>query len=97
MYKCWIIYRKDWEVMLQATLGPTHVLFHSASHGSLHLAIFIRRDLIWFCSGMPDLPTSVTNSLKVVVRITDKRVLNFLFLCPIFRTSNLLYFCQYLN
>ncbi|KAK3087489.1 hypothetical protein FSP39_006595 [Pinctada imbricata] len=42
--------RRDWEVTLQATLGPNHVLFHSASHGALHLAIFIRRDLIWFCS-----------------------------------------------
>jgi phosphatidylinositol-bisphosphatase len=43
--------RKEWEIQIQATLGPSHVLFHSATHGALHLAIFIRRDLIWFCSG----------------------------------------------
>ncbi|XP_069120497.1 phosphatidylinositol polyphosphate 5-phosphatase type IV-like isoform X2 [Argopecten irradians] len=42
--------KKEWEVIIQTTLGPSHVLFYSATHGSLHLAIFIRRDLIWFCS-----------------------------------------------
>ena len=42
--------RFDWEVTLQETLGPSHVLFHAASLGTLHLAIFLRRDLIWFCS-----------------------------------------------
>ena len=43
--------RKEWEILLQETLGPSHVLFHSASHGALHLAVFIKRDLIWFCTG----------------------------------------------
>ncbi|XP_059619169.1 inositol polyphosphate 5-phosphatase E [Phlebotomus argentipes] len=42
--------RFEWEVTLQETLGPSHILLHSASLGTLHLAIFIRRDLIWFCS-----------------------------------------------
>lgn len=42
--------RFNWEVTLQETLGPSHVLFHSAALGTLHLAIFLRRDLIWFCS-----------------------------------------------
>uniref|UniRef100_A0A8C4NM31 Phosphatidylinositol polyphosphate 5-phosphatase type IV n=1 Tax=Eptatretus burgeri TaxID=7764 RepID=A0A8C4NM31_EPTBU len=42
--------RHEWEVSLQETLGPSHVLLSSTSHGSLHLAVFIRRDLIWFCS-----------------------------------------------
>ncbi|XP_060083363.1 phosphatidylinositol polyphosphate 5-phosphatase type IV-like [Ylistrum balloti] len=42
--------KKEWEVIIQTTLGTSHVLFYSATHGSLHLAIFIRRDLIWFCS-----------------------------------------------
>ncbi|WAR31929.1 INP5E-like protein [Mya arenaria] len=42
--------KKEWEILLQETIGPTHVLFHSASHGALHLAVFIRRDLIWFCT-----------------------------------------------
>uniref|UniRef100_A0A1B0CRQ2 phosphoinositide 5-phosphatase n=2 Tax=Lutzomyia longipalpis TaxID=7200 RepID=A0A1B0CRQ2_LUTLO len=40
----------EWEVSLQETLGPSHILLHSASLGTLHLAVFIRRDLIWFCS-----------------------------------------------
>ena len=34
---------------MQATLGPSHVLLHSASTGVLHLCLFVRRDLIWFC------------------------------------------------
>ncbi|KAK9718065.1 Endonuclease-reverse transcriptase [Popillia japonica] len=42
--------RFEWEVCLQETLGPSHVLFHSVSLGTLHLAIFLRRDLIWYCS-----------------------------------------------
>ncbi|GFT50101.1 inositol polyphosphate 5-phosphatase E [Nephila pilipes] len=42
--------RLEWEVLLQTTLGPSHVLFTSSSLGVLHLCIFLRRDLIWFCS-----------------------------------------------
>ena len=42
--------KTDWEVRLQETLGPSHVLFHSATLGTLHLSVFLRRDLIWFCS-----------------------------------------------
>ncbi|XP_059089332.1 inositol polyphosphate 5-phosphatase E-like [Tigriopus californicus] len=42
--------RHEWEVRLQDTLGPTHVLYHSYSLGTLHQAIFLRRDLIWYCS-----------------------------------------------
>jgi len=42
--------KTEWEIRLQDTLGPSHVLFHSASLGTLHLSIFIRRDLIWYCS-----------------------------------------------
>lgn len=43
---------KEWEIRLQETLGPSHVLMHSCSFGLLHLAIFIRRELVWFCSGL---------------------------------------------
>ena len=32
---------------IQDTLGPSHVLFHSCGLGSLHTAVFLRRDLIW--------------------------------------------------
>jgi phosphatidylinositol-bisphosphatase len=40
-----------WEVRLQETLGPSHVLLDSVVLGTLHLCLFLRRDLIWFCSG----------------------------------------------
>lgn len=43
-------YLKGWEIELQTTLGPNHVLLHSSSLGVLHLSLFVRRDLIWFCS-----------------------------------------------
>ncbi|CRL06663.1 CLUMA_CG019456, isoform A [Clunio marinus] len=49
----------EWEVTLQETLGPSHVLFHSVSLGTLHLAVFIRRDLIWYCSEPEDASLSV--------------------------------------
>ncbi|KAK4873733.1 hypothetical protein RN001_013093 [Aquatica leii] len=49
----------EWEVCLQETLGPTHILFHSTSLGTLHLAIFMRRDLIWYCSVPEDSSLSV--------------------------------------
>ncbi|XP_020280484.1 uncharacterized protein LOC109853113 isoform X1 [Pseudomyrmex gracilis] len=42
--------RNEWEAALQETLGPSHVLLTSSNLGTLHLAIFLRRDLIWFCS-----------------------------------------------
>ena len=44
--------REEWEFGLQETLGPGHVLFHSVELGTLHLAVFLRRDLIWVCSGI---------------------------------------------
>ena len=40
----------EWEVDIQETIGPTHVLFHSETLGTLFLSIFIRRELIWYCS-----------------------------------------------
>ncbi|XP_006562466.1 inositol polyphosphate 5-phosphatase E isoform X2 [Apis mellifera] len=42
--------RSEWEAALQETLGPSHVLLYSTGLGTLHLALFLRRDLIWFCS-----------------------------------------------
>lgn len=51
--------RYEWEVLLQETLGPSHVLLHSTYLGTLHLAIFLRRDLIWFCSVPEDDSLSV--------------------------------------
>ena len=43
--------RKEWEVLIQKTLGPYFVLVQSVSIGVIYLNLFIRRDLIWFCSG----------------------------------------------
>jgi phosphatidylinositol-bisphosphatase len=40
----------EWQIQLQTTIGPSHVLFHSSTLGVLHLAIFLRRDLTWFCT-----------------------------------------------
>ncbi|XP_067646782.1 inositol polyphosphate 5-phosphatase E isoform X2 [Eurosta solidaginis] len=51
--------RFEWEVTIQETLGPTHVLFHSTNLGTLHLAIYMRRDLIWYCSAPEDASFSV--------------------------------------
>ena len=51
--------RKMWEVGLQEVIGLNHVLYHSAQHGSLHIAVFIKRDLIWFCSTPEDGAVSV--------------------------------------
>ncbi|XP_053954781.1 inositol polyphosphate 5-phosphatase E [Anastrepha ludens] len=51
--------RFEWEVTIQETLGPSHVLFHSTNLGTLHLAIFMRRDLIWYCSAPEDASLSV--------------------------------------
>lgn len=51
--------RVEWEVSLQETLGPSHVLFHSTTLGTLHLAIYMRRDLIWYCSAPEDASMSV--------------------------------------
>jgi len=45
--------RHEWEVLLQQTLGPSFVLVHSASLGVIYLLLFLRRDLIWYCSGGP--------------------------------------------
>ncbi|XP_076853838.1 phosphatidylinositol polyphosphate 5-phosphatase type IV isoform X3 [Brachyhypopomus gauderio] len=42
--------RREWEVRLQEILGPFYVMLYAAAHGVLYLTIFIRRDLIWFCS-----------------------------------------------
>lgn len=41
----------EWLIGIQETIGPTHVLFHSETLGTICLAVFIRRELIWYCSG----------------------------------------------
>ena len=54
--------RREWELLLQQTLGPAFVLVHSASLGVIHLVLFLRRDLIWYCSGQ------CTNQLSLIPR-----------------------------
>ncbi|XP_004925905.1 inositol polyphosphate 5-phosphatase E-like isoform X1 [Bombyx mandarina] len=51
--------RTEWEITIQELLGPSHLLLHSYYLGTIHLAIFIRRDLIWFCSLPEDASLSV--------------------------------------
>uniref|UniRef100_A0A8D8YH78 72 kDa inositol polyphosphate 5-phosphatase n=1 Tax=Cacopsylla melanoneura TaxID=428564 RepID=A0A8D8YH78_9HEMI len=42
--------REDWEVSIQMTLGHSFVMLESKTLGTLHLAVYVRRHLIWFCS-----------------------------------------------
>ncbi|XP_045497660.1 inositol polyphosphate 5-phosphatase E [Colias croceus] len=51
--------RTEWEITVQEVLGPSHLLLHSYYLGTLHLTVFIRRDLIWFCSLPEDASLSV--------------------------------------
>lgn len=39
------------ELLFQMCLGPSFVLFHSVNFGTLHMCIFLRRDLIWYTTG----------------------------------------------
>ena len=40
----------EWEICIQETIGPSHVLFHSETLGTIFLGVYIRRELIWYCS-----------------------------------------------
>ncbi|KAL1452736.1 hypothetical protein WDU94_006939 [Cyamophila willieti] len=42
--------REDWEVSIQMSLGHSFVMLESKTLGTLHLAVYVRRHLIWFCS-----------------------------------------------
>lgn len=44
-------FRKEWDLLVQKTLGPFYVLVQSSCIGVIYISFFIRRDLIWFCSG----------------------------------------------
>ena len=50
--------KKEWEILIQQTIGPSHILLQSASLGSLHLVLFVHRDLLWYCSGITVLTRS---------------------------------------
>ncbi|XP_067868162.1 phosphatidylinositol polyphosphate 5-phosphatase type IV isoform X2 [Heterodontus francisci] len=60
--------RREWEIRLQEILGPHFVLLYSAVHGVLQLSMFIRRDLIWFCSEVEQ----ATVTTRIVSQIKTK-------------------------
>eukprot|EP00794_Sanderia_malayensis_P015643 gene15643-17222_t len=59
-------FRKEWEICLQETLGPTHVLMYSGNFGVLQLSIFVRRELVWFCSNIEQdtVATRIAHKIK---------------------------------
>ncbi|KAK3514545.1 hypothetical protein QTP70_021604 [Hemibagrus guttatus] len=67
--------RKEWEIRLQETLGPYYVMLYAAAHGVLYLTIFIRRDLIWFCSEVEH--ASVTT--RIISQIKTKGAVGIAF------------------
>lgn len=79
--------RREWEIRLQETLGPHYVLLHSAAHGVLYMSVFIRRDLIWFCSGVwgaegtaASLPCTFLPPLTSLLTVRSVSVTAFLFI-----------------
>uniref|UniRef100_A0A8D0E8G5 Phosphatidylinositol polyphosphate 5-phosphatase type IV n=1 Tax=Salvator merianae TaxID=96440 RepID=A0A8D0E8G5_SALMN len=67
--------RREWEVRLQETLGPHYVMLYAASHGVLYMSIFLRRDLIWFCSEVE----FATVTTRIVSQIKTKGSLGVCF------------------
>ncbi|XP_047380428.1 phosphatidylinositol polyphosphate 5-phosphatase type IV isoform X1 [Sciurus carolinensis] len=67
--------RREWETRLQETLGPRYVLLSSAAHGVLYVSLFIRRDLIWFCSEVE----CATVTTRIVSQIKTKGALGVSF------------------
>ncbi|XP_053138073.1 phosphatidylinositol polyphosphate 5-phosphatase type IV isoform X2 [Hemicordylus capensis] len=62
---------REWEIRLQETLGPHYVMLGAAAHGVLYLAVFLRRDLIWFCSEVE----CATVTTRIVSQIKTKGAL----------------------
>ncbi|KFP70900.1 72 kDa inositol polyphosphate 5-phosphatase, partial [Acanthisitta chloris] len=67
--------RREWEIRLQETLGPHYVMLYSAAHGVLYMSVFIRRDLIWFCSEVE----CATVTTRIVSQIKTKGALGISF------------------
>ncbi|XP_063000791.1 phosphatidylinositol polyphosphate 5-phosphatase type IV [Elgaria multicarinata webbii] len=63
--------RREWEIRLQETLGPHYVMLYAATHGVLYMSVFLRRDLIWFCSEVE----SATVTTRIVSQIKTKGAL----------------------
>ncbi|XP_013412446.1 72 kDa inositol polyphosphate 5-phosphatase isoform X1 [Lingula anatina] len=81
--------RKAWEIKLQETLGPQFVLLHSAIHGSLHISLFLQRELIWYCSVCEE--DRVTTRAFAMIKTKGAVVLSF----TLFGTSFLFLGCHF--
>uniref|UniRef100_UPI0037E773CB phosphatidylinositol polyphosphate 5-phosphatase type IV n=1 Tax=Semicossyphus pulcher TaxID=241346 RepID=UPI0037E773CB len=67
--------RREWETRLQETLGPYYVMLYAASHGVLYLNVFVRRDLIWFCSEVEH----ATVTTRIISQIKTKGAVGIAF------------------
>ncbi|KAA0716354.1 72 kDa inositol polyphosphate 5-phosphatase [Triplophysa tibetana] len=67
--------RREWEIRLQETLGPYYVMLYAAAHGVLYLTVFIRRDLIWFCSEVEH----ATVTTRIISQIKTKGAVGICF------------------
>ncbi|XP_034547335.1 phosphatidylinositol polyphosphate 5-phosphatase type IV [Notolabrus celidotus] len=67
--------RREWEIRLQETLGPYYVMLYAAAHGVLYLNVFIRRDLIWFCSEVEH----ATVTTRIISQIKTKGAVGLAF------------------
>ncbi|XP_061459685.1 phosphatidylinositol polyphosphate 5-phosphatase type IV [Rhineura floridana] len=67
--------RREWEIRLQETLGPHYVMLYAAAHGVLYTSVFLRRDLIWFCSEVE----FATVTTRIVSQIKTKGALGVCF------------------
>ncbi|XP_060107178.1 phosphatidylinositol polyphosphate 5-phosphatase type IV isoform X2 [Heteronotia binoei] len=67
--------RREWEIRLQETLGPHYVMLYAAAHGVLYMSVFLRRDLIWFCSEVE----YATVTTRIVSQIKTKGALGVCF------------------
>uniref|UniRef100_A0A1I8HBX1 IPPc domain-containing protein n=1 Tax=Macrostomum lignano TaxID=282301 RepID=A0A1I8HBX1_9PLAT len=88
---------KELLLRCQATIGPNHVLFEFCRNKALLLAIFLRRDLIWFVS-VPDtsfLSTRVAMATKGCAAICFTLFgTSMLFISSHFKRK-ILYFCLF--
>lgn len=67
--------RREWEIRVQETLGPHYVMLYAAAHGVLYMSVFLRRDLIWFCSEVE----YATVTTRIVSQIKTKGALGVCF------------------
>uniref|UniRef100_A0A3Q3QCM0 Phosphatidylinositol polyphosphate 5-phosphatase type IV n=1 Tax=Monopterus albus TaxID=43700 RepID=A0A3Q3QCM0_MONAL len=68
--------RREWETRLQETLGPYYLVLYAASHGVLYLTVFVRRDLIWYCSEVEH----ATVTTRIISQIKTKGAVGVAFM-----------------